>query len=56
MQNKFDLAESDSVVIGRVFGITTDVQTGPDGNVYVVDLLNGSVYQIFANNSLQLRQ
>ncbi|HKO95612.1 MAG TPA: PQQ-dependent sugar dehydrogenase [Pyrinomonadaceae bacterium] len=52
--DKFDLAESESLVIGRDFGITTDIQTGPDGNVYVVSLLSGNVYQIYANNSLQI--
>ncbi|MEK6283549.1 MAG: PQQ-dependent sugar dehydrogenase [Acidobacteriota bacterium] len=52
--DKFDIAESESLVIGRDFGVTTDIQTGPDGNVYVVSLSNGSVYQVFANNSLDL--
>ncbi len=52
--DKFDLTESETLLVGRDFGITTDIQTGPDGNVYVVSLLNGSVYQIFANNSLAL--
>ncbi|MGI8735240.1 MAG: PQQ-dependent sugar dehydrogenase [Pyrinomonadaceae bacterium] len=44
--DKFDITESESLLIGRDFGITTDIQTGPNGNVYVVSLSNGSVYEI----------
>ncbi|MBA3242112.1 MAG: PQQ-dependent sugar dehydrogenase, partial [Acidobacteria bacterium] len=50
--DKFDLAESESLVVGRDFGITTDIQTGPDGNLYVVSLSNGAVYEIFARRAL----
>jgi uncharacterized repeat protein (TIGR01451 family) len=52
--DKFDITESESLLIGKNFGITTDIQTGPDGNLYVVSLSNGAVYQIFAANNLQL--
>jgi uncharacterized repeat protein (TIGR01451 family) len=52
--DKFDITESESLLIGKNFGITTDIQTGPDGNLYVVSLSNGAVYQIFASNTLQL--
>jgi uncharacterized repeat protein (TIGR01451 family) len=44
--DKFDLGESESLLIGRDFGITTDVETGPNGNVFVVSLSNGAVYEI----------
>lgn len=44
--DKFDITESESLLIGKNFGITTDIQTGPDGNLYVVSLSNGAVYQI----------
>lgn len=44
--DKFDLTESESLVIGKDFGITTDIQTGPNGNVFVVSLSNGAVYEI----------
>ena len=44
--DKFDLKESESLLIGRDFGITTDIQTGPNGNLFVVSLLNGAVYEI----------
>jgi glucose/arabinose dehydrogenase len=43
---KFDITESESLLFGMNFGVGTDIQTGPDGNVYVVSLTNGSVYRI----------
>jgi uncharacterized repeat protein (TIGR01451 family) len=52
--DKFDITESESLLIGKNFGITTDIETGPDGNLYIVSLSNGAVYQIFAANTLQL--
>ncbi len=50
--DKFDLAESESLLIGRDFGVTTDIQTGPNGNLFVVSLSNGSVYEIKSKPSL----
>jgi hypothetical protein len=51
--DKFDITESETLLIGRDFGITTDMQTGPDGNFFVVSLSNsagatssGGVYKI----------
>ena len=44
--DKFDLTESESLLIGRDFGVTTDIQTAPNGNVFVVSLSNGAVYEI----------
>lgn len=51
--DKFDITESESLLIGRDFGITTDIETGPDGNLFVVSLSNsagspasGGVYEI----------
>jgi aldose sugar dehydrogenase len=43
---KFDEGESESLIIGENFGIVTDIQTGPDGNLYVTSLTDGKVYQI----------
>ena len=43
---KFDEGESTSLIAGENFGIGTDIQTGPDGNLYVVSLSNGAVYMI----------
>ena len=50
--DKFDLLESESLLIGRDFGITTDIQTGPNGSVFVVSLSNGAVYEIRSKPSL----
>ncbi len=50
--DKFDLAESETLLVGRDFGITTDIQTGPNGNVFVVSLSNGAVYEIKSKPSL----
>ena len=49
--DKFDLAESESLLIGRDFGVTADIQTGPNGNVFVVSLSNGMVYEITSRPS-----
>jgi glucose/arabinose dehydrogenase len=50
--DKFDVTESESLVVGRDFGITTDIQTAPDGTLYVVSLSNGAVYQVFPRSQL----
>jgi glucose/arabinose dehydrogenase len=44
--DKFDQTESESLVIGKDFGVTTDITTAPNGNVFVVSLSNGAVYEI----------
>lgn len=44
---KFDIAESESLLFGRDFGIGTDIQTGPNGNLFVVSFSNGAIYEIF---------
>jgi glucose/arabinose dehydrogenase len=43
---KFNITESESLLFGMNFGIGTDIQTAPDGSVYVVSLSHGSVYRI----------
>jgi glucose/arabinose dehydrogenase len=45
--NKWELTESESLLFGRNFGVVTDIQTGPNGNLYLVSLDNGFVYEIF---------
>jgi hypothetical protein len=35
------------LLFGRNFGIGTDVQTGPNGNLFVVSLSDGAVYEVF---------
>ena len=44
--DKFDITESESLLIGRDFGITTDIQTGAQWQRFVVSLSNGAVYEI----------
>jgi glucose/arabinose dehydrogenase len=41
------LVESESLLFGRNFGVATDIQTGPNGNLFVVSLSNGAIYEIF---------
>lgn len=43
---KYDGRESESLLVGQNFGVTTDIQTGPDGNLYVVSNTNNVVYKI----------
>lgn len=43
---KHEITESESLLFGRNFGVTTDVQTGPNGNLFVVSLTNGAIYEI----------
>jgi aldose sugar dehydrogenase len=50
---KFDLTESESLLIGRNFGTVTDLRNGPNGNMYVVSLDTGSVFEIFRSQSKQ---
>ena len=45
-RDKFDLYESARFVIGKRFGVVTDIQTGPNGNLFVVSLTHGKVYEI----------
>ena len=44
--DKFDITESESLLFGRNFGIGTDVETGPNGNLFVVSLSDGAIYEI----------
>ena len=44
---KFNITESESLLFGSNFGIGTDIQTGPNGNLFVVSLSNGIVYEIY---------
>lgn len=41
------LIGSEDLLIGTDFGIVTDIETGPNGNLFVVSLSNGAVYEIF---------
>ncbi len=43
---KFDGTESESLQIGTGFGTTSDIQQGPDGNLYVVSITDNAIYKI----------
>jgi glucose/arabinose dehydrogenase len=42
-----DLTEGETLLFGAGFGIVTDIQTGPNGNLFVVSLDHGNIYEIF---------
>jgi len=44
-----EMTEGDSQLFGINFGIVTDIQTGPNGNLFVVSLADGNIYEIFKN-------
>jgi aldose sugar dehydrogenase len=44
---KHDITESRPLLIGRNFGAITDIEMGPNGNLFVVSLTHGTVYEIF---------
>jgi glucose/arabinose dehydrogenase len=48
--NERAMVESESLLFGRNFGIGTDIHTGPTGNLFVVSLSNGAIYEIFRRN------
>ena len=41
-----ELTESESLLIGRDFGIVTDIETAPSGKLFVVSLDQGAIYEI----------
>src|ERR687895_1239616 len=41
------MTESETLLIGTDFGIVTDIETGPGGNLFVVSISNGAIYKIF---------
>src|SRR5690606_35069025 len=45
---KLDIGESESLRFGAGFGVATDIQTAPDGSLYVVSLSDGAIYRIYA--------
>jgi glucose/arabinose dehydrogenase len=49
--NKNEITESESLLFGRGFGVGTDIQTGPNGNLFVVSLDQGSVYEVHRSDS-----
>ena len=45
--DKHEITESESLLVGRNFGVGTDIQSGPNGNVFVVSITRGEVLEIF---------
>jgi glucose/arabinose dehydrogenase len=43
---KFEGTESETLRIGTGFGITPNIEQGPDGNLYVVSLSDNTIYKI----------
>jgi hypothetical protein len=43
-----DVSEQNQLRIGQNFGAITDLEIGPDGNLYVVSIANGLIYRIAA--------
>jgi glucose/arabinose dehydrogenase len=44
---KHDITESESLLFGSNFGVGTDIETAPNGNLFVVSLSHGAVYEVF---------
>lgn len=43
---KTSVVESESLLFGSGFGVTTDIQTGPGGGLFVVSTSAGAVYEV----------
>ena len=43
---KFDVTESESLVWGENFGLTTDILQGPNGNLFVLSNTHGALYEV----------
>jgi glucose/arabinose dehydrogenase len=43
---KHDITESEPLLIGRDFGVVTDIETGPNGNLFAVSISQGAIYEI----------
>lgn len=43
---KFEGTESETLVVGRGFGTTPDIEQSPDGSLYVVSLTDNAIYRI----------
>jgi aldose sugar dehydrogenase len=41
-----DMTESESLLVGRDFGIVTDIETAPSGELLVVSLDQGAIYEV----------
>jgi glucose/arabinose dehydrogenase len=41
-----DMTESESLLVGTGFGVVTDIETSPDGTLYVVSLDQGTIHEV----------
>jgi glucose/arabinose dehydrogenase len=41
-----EMTESETLVFGTDFGIVTDIETGPNGNLFIVSLDHGAAYEV----------
>jgi aldose sugar dehydrogenase len=41
-----DITESETLLFGSGVGVATDIESGPNGNLFVVSLSHGAVYEI----------
>ena len=49
----FDASDDNSqILFGSAFGVLTDLETGPDGNLYGVSLFGNQIYRIRAISSV----
>ncbi len=44
--NTFLVESMDEIVLGKNFGIISDMAFGPDGSLYVISFLDGTIYKI----------
>ena len=42
-----EMTESEELLIGTDFGVVTDIETGPNGNLFVVSITEGALFEIF---------
>jgi glucose/arabinose dehydrogenase len=48
---KNDGRGSKQLIFGTDFGLVTDIQTGPNGNLYVVSITNRAIYEIYRRDA-----
>jgi glucose/arabinose dehydrogenase len=49
--DKWEITESESLLFGTDFGVVTDIRTGPNGNLFLVSLTHGAIYEIFRRSA-----
>lgn len=43
---KFEGTESETLIVGRGFGVVTDIQQAPDGSLHLVSLTDNTIYRV----------